>query len=213
VEIGLWPDSQIIEVEVIWFMEGSAVSESLSVESSGQGGGGFTLPFDIMAAFYGALSGFVVVLVGIIAWRTVSERTPTIEGRGDKVLRDSRITRRLENAPAKREVLCPGCEQRLNIPSEHTGTVRCPACTTQFSTETDYEDPTVQPLTDALPENPESSETSPDPEPAPSWPVARSTEEILSCPECDQRLRIRLDRRPVHSRCPACRTEFIAELG
>ena len=213
VEIGLWPDSQIIEVEVIWFMEGSAVSESLSVESSGQGGGGLTLPFDIMAAFYGALSGFAVVLVGIIAWRTVSERTPSTEGGEGKVLRDSRITRRLENAPAKREVLCPGCEQRLNIPSEHTGTVRCPACTTQFSTETDYEDPTVQPLTDALPKNPESSETPPDPEPAPWWPVARSTEEILSCPECDQRLRIPLERRPVHSRCPACRTEFIAELG
>jgi len=213
VEIGLWPDSQIIEVEVIWFMEDSAASESLSVESSGQGGGGLTLPFDIMAAFYGALSGFAVVLVGIIAWRTVSERTPSTEGGEGKVLRDSRITRRLENAPSKREVLCPSCEQRLNIPSEHTGTVRCPACTTQFSTETDYDDSTVQPLTDPLPQNPESSETPPDSEPAPWWPVARSTEEILSCPECDQRLRIPLERRPVHSRCPACRTEFMAELG
>ena len=213
VEIDLWPDSQIIEVEVIWFMDGSAVSEPLFVESSVQGGDRLTLPFDIMAAFYGALSGFAVVLVGVIAWRTVSERTPSTEGGGGKVLRDSRITRRLENAPSKREVLCPGCEQRLNIPSEHTGTVRCPACTTQFSTETDYDDLTAPPPNDALPQNPEFSEAPPDSEPIPSWPVARSTEEILSCPECDQRLRIQLERRPVHSRCPACRTEFMAELG
>jgi len=213
VEIGQWPDSQIIEVEVIWFMEGSAVSELLSVESSGQGDGELTLPFDIMAAFYGALSGFAVVLVGIIAWRTVSERTPSTEGERGKVLRDSRITRRLGNAPVKREVLCPGCEQRLNIPSEHTGAVRCPACTTQFSTETDYEDSSVQPLNDALLQNPESSEPPPDPEPAHWSPVASSIEDILSCPECDQRLRIPLERRPVQSRCPACRTEFMAESG
>ena len=212
-EISPWPDSQIVELEVTWFMEGAAVSEFLSVEST-DSGGGTELPFDLMAAFYGALSGFAVVLVGIIAWRTVSERTPgTEEGRG-KMLRDSRITRRFEKAPAKREIQCPNCEQRLNIPSEHTGTVRCPACMSQFSAEPAQEEPAVQFPTEPRPQGPGSSEGgTAEPEPAPSWPVARSNEEILSCPECDQRLRVPLERRPVRSRCPACRTEFMAEVG
>jgi len=159
-------------------------------------------------------SGSTSGVSAIIAWRTVSERTPSTEGGEGKVLRDSRITRRLENAPSKREVLCPSCEQRLNIPSEHTGTVRCPACMSQFSAEPAQEEPAVQFPTEPRPQGPGSSEGgTAEPEPAPSWPVARSNEEILSCPECDQRLRVPLERRPVRSRCPACRTEFMAEVG
>ena len=144
-----------------------------------------------MAAVYGAVMGFAVVLVGLVVMRTVSERTPSTEG-GSKVLRDSRITRRIEQAPSKREVRCQSCEQRLSIPSAHTGSVRCPACTTQFSvTEVEDEGDSVS--------EQEDEET--------------NTPETTSCPQCEQRLKIPLERRPVRSRCPACRTEFMAEVG
>ena len=35
--------------------------------------------------------------------------------------------------PAEREIRCPKCEQRLNIPSDYTGTATCPACKSQFN--------------------------------------------------------------------------------
>ena len=43
--------------------------------------------------------------------------------------------------------------------------------------------------------------------------ISKSTNDILSCPSCDQKLKIPLDKRPVKARCPACRCEFFAEVG
>ena len=203
--LGPWPESTMVQAEVVWSMESSETSVSLTVLSQSESGGGWELPFDAMAAVYGAVMGFAVVLVGLVVMRTVSERTPSTEG-GSKVLRDSRITRRIEQAPSKREVRCQSCEQRLSIPSAHTGSVRCPACTTQFSvTEADEEGEPVSEQEDKQTNTPETTST--------DGPVARSNEEILSCPQCEQRLKIPLERRPVRSRCPACRTEFMAEVG
>ena len=42
---------------------------------------------------------------------------------------------------------------------------------------------------------------------------ARSVDDLLSCPSCDQTLKIPISRRPVKARCPACRSEFLAEVG
>ena len=148
--------------------------------------------------------GLAVVLVGIIVWRSVSERTLSTED-DSKILRESRITRRLERAPQKIEVKCPSCEQRLSIPAEHTGSVRCPACTTQFSAGDIEKDEKAIEQDPGEEVSVKSSAT--------SEPVAKSLEDILSCPQCDQKLRIPIERRPVRSRCPACRTEFMAEVG
>ena len=202
--IGPWPDSRMVEAEVVWMMDGATTSVPLTVFSQSESGGGWELPFDVMAAVYGAFMGLAVVLVGMIVWRSVSEKTPSTED-GSKILRESRITRRLERAPQKREVKCPSCEQRLSIPTEHTGSVRCPACTTQFSTDdTEKGEEAIEQ---------DSGEDASADSSASSEPVVRSLEEILSCPQCDQKLRIPIERRPVRSRCPACRTEFMAEVG
>jgi uncharacterized paraquat-inducible protein A len=150
--------------------------------------------------------GLAVVLVGLIVWRAVSEKTPSTE-KDSKILRESRIARRLERTPPKKEVGCPSCEQRLSIPAEHTGSVRCPACTTQFSAAPIEED------SDSGESRQESQEILTVDSTTTSEPVARSYEEILSCPQCDQQLKVPIERRPVRSRCPACRTEFMAEVG
>ena len=42
---------------------------------------------------------------------------------------------------------------------------------------------------------------------------AMSSNDLLSCHNCEQTLRVALDKRPVRSRCPACRVEFIAKIG
>lgn len=204
--IGPWPDTPMVEAEVVWNMDGYEAIVPLTVFSHSEGGGSWELPFDTMAAVYGAALGLVVVLVGLVVLRAVSERTPSTEG-DSKILRESRIIRRLEGAPIKREVGCPSCEQRLSIPAEHTGSVRCPACTTQFSTaqiEEDSDSDEVDQESQGIP-NEDTNAT--------SELVASSLEEILSCPQCDQKLKISIERRPVRSRCPACRTEFMAEVG
>jgi len=203
--LGPWPESPMVQTEVVWSMSSSETSIPLTVFTQSEGGGGWELPFDAMAAAYGALMGLAVVLIGLVVMRAVSERTPSTES-DSRALRESRITRRMEQAPSKREVKCPSCEQRLSIPSAHTGSVRCPACTTQFSVTE------VKEGGEPNPEQDDEETTTPETTSA-DEPVARSNEEILSCPQCEQRLKIPLERRPVRSRCPACRTEFMAEVG
>ncbi|MED5486836.1 MAG: hypothetical protein VYB40_03940, partial [Candidatus Thermoplasmatota archaeon] len=37
-----------------------------------------------------------------------------------------------------------------------------------------------------------------------------STDDIIRCPDCSQKLKVPYDRRPIRARCPACRCEFRA---
>jgi len=109
----------------------------------------------------------------------------------------------------KREVNCPECDQRLNIPYSHSGAVKCPACTSRFTVEaipTNDEDKSEKPL----PSEPESIENL---SVVSNDLIARSPTDMLSCPSCDQKLKVPLERRPVKARCPACRSEFLAEMG
>ncbi len=205
ISVGPWPDSQVVEADLVWSMDGSFASDSISISSESDVDSGINLPFDIMAALYGAILGFAVVLIGLIVMRAVSERTPSTES-GDKVLRESRITVRQESTSDKKEIPCPSCHQRLKIPLSHSGMVKCPACSSQFSAAP--EDNGV----DDMATSQKTTDSVSEPE-IPSIVTVSSLEDELSCPECQQMLRIPLDRRPVHSRCPACRTEFLAEVG
>ena len=40
---------------------------------------------------------------------------------------------------------------------------------------------------------------------------SKSSDDLLSCPSCNQKLRVPLNKRPTRARCPACRSEFRAE--
>ena len=205
ISIGPWPDSQVVEADLIWSMDGFSASAPISISSESDSDTGIDLPFDIMAALYGAILGFAIVLVGLIVIRAASERTPRTESE-DKVFRESRIALRQETTSDKKEVPCPSCQQRLKIPVTHRGMVKCPACSNQFSTSP------VDVDKEEIPANQKVSEPVPEIQEPPITTVLSSVDE-LPCPECQQMLRIPLDRRPVHSRCPACRTEFLAEAG
>ena len=41
--------------------------------------------------------------------------------------------------------------------------------------------------------------------------AVKSSDDILHCPTCDQALRVQIEKRPVMSRCPVCKTKFMAE--
>ena len=87
------------------------------------------------------------------------------------------------------------------------GRVRCPACSNSFEVgvkekiKVNDEAPRIE--EDSEKENLEkSAEVS-----------STSDTDILPCPSCDQLLKVPLGKRPVMSRCPACRCEFMALGG
>ncbi|MBK70268.1 MAG: hypothetical protein CMB53_02580 [Euryarchaeota archaeon] len=197
--VPMWPDEGDAIVEITWNSEGISAMQSIQIQTREPPAEGFKLPFDTSAALLGSVIGLVVVMVVLAVWRVISEKTPSTDSGGTfKLRRESRIERRAE--VQKVEISCPSCEQRLSVPKSHVGGVKCPSCTVQFQVGS----------SENIPEGDEDlSETTQATDP-PTPKVSSSAEEILSCPSCEQRLKVPLDRRPVMSRCPACRTEFMA---
>ena len=204
-----WPNSKVVDVEIIWLTSGLTESILLEIETYTDTDTEAELPFDLLAAIYGTVTGLVLVMFILVLYRTVSESVEDTGKSRFNRLRKARGEKKKAAAVEKREIPCPECDQRLNIPKSHSGAVKCPACTARFMVEAiDSEDDGSiieedinQPKTDS-PQPKTSQEI-----------VARSMIDLLSCPSCDQSLKVPIERRPVKARCPACRSEFLAEVG
>ena len=164
---------------------------------------GFEVPFDTSAALLGAVSGLVIMMIALVLWRVATERTPsTVTERAPSL---SRIEKRRESDNI--EVSCPTCNQRLSVPGDHVGRVRCPACTNSFEVGVKNNPRMIGK------EAPEDKPTINKDVIEDMIPISKSDTDILTCPSCEQLLKVPIERRPVMSRCPACRTEFNALRG
>ncbi len=204
-----WPDSKVVDVEIIWLTSGLTERILLEIETYTETDTEAELPFDLIAAIYGTVTGLVLVMFILVLYRTVSESVEDTGKSRFNRLRKARGEKKKAAAVEKREIPCPECDQRLNIPNTHSGAVKCPACTARFMVESiDSEDDELT-LEDDI-NQPKSDSTQPTTR---QEIIARSMIDLLSCPSCDQSLKVPIERRPVKARCPACRSEFLAEVG
>ena len=204
IEITSWEYSLTTDIKFIWTMDELTTTNQTSIIIDSGSSTSFTLPFNIYAALYGALSGLAIVMASLVVFRVVSQNTPSTFS---SLSRNKLPVRGVSNSlrpDEKKEVSCPSCSQRLNIPSTHEGLVKCPACTMQFSQSQSVEikDKNSSPI-------PKVSDKTNNNSALESY----SESDLLPCPRCEQTLRVPLDKRPIRSRCPACRAEFIAKLG
>lgn len=205
IEITSWKYSQTTDINFIWTMDELTASNQTTIVVDAGTSTSLSVPFNINAAIYGALSGLAIVMTLLVIMRVVSQRTPSTEAswRGKKSS-ESRISRS-GNLDEKIEIQCPGCSQRLNIPSNHEGSVKCPACTMLFKPLLKNENK-IESSSDII--------SNRDDENTPDLPLeSYSDNDLLRCPQCEQTLKVSLDKRPIKSRCPACRAEFIAKKG
>ena len=183
--ISEWIERDNVDVEVQWSSDGVISTRIYSIEPNIDDQG-LELPFDILAAGYGILAGILIILVGTFSWRAVSSRTPTTS---NLRLREAKESQSSQLRIEKREIECSFCDQRLMVPSDHVGGRRCPSCSMEF-------------MVGGPSESNEESE---------KLDVVKSSDDILHCPTCDQALRVHIEKRPVMSRCPVCKTQFMAE--
>ncbi len=183
--ISEWMENDNVDVEVQWSSNGVISTRIYSIEPNTDDQEP-ELPFDILAAGYGILAGILIILVGTFSWRAVSSRTPNTS---NLRLREAKESQSSQLRVEKREIACSFCDQRLMVPNDHVGGVRCPACSMEFMVGGPDES------------NEESEEIN----------VVKSSDDILHCPTCDQALRVQIEKRPVMSRCPVCKTKFMAE--
>ena len=161
------------------------------------------LPFDIYAVSYGSIAGLAIVIMAKIVISAISNRTPsTVNNSRLRPPRKSRLDSKNTEKKQKREVICPLCEQRLNVPSSHDGLVKCPSCESNFEVQPLEDKPLEK--DDVLQEKMESDDIEI------TIPSASSSGDMLNCPSCEQKLRVLESKRPVRARCPACKCEFMA---
>lgn len=204
-----WPDSKVVDVHIIWLTSGVTESLLLEIETYSDNNAEAELPFDIMAAIYGTVTGLVLVMFILVMYRTVSESVEDTGKSRFNRIREARGEKKKSAAVQKREIPCPECDQRLHIPNSHSGAVKCPACTSRFIVDSIPSDGVDSIPEEDIVENQSESHMLQ----LPKDISARSMDDLLSCPSCDQTLKIPINKRPVKARCPACRSEFLAEFG
>ena len=198
-----WQDEGTTALQVKFSSAVSTSSGSIAVQANQRPLEGFEIPFDPTAALLGAVSGLVLMMILLAFWRVATERTPDTEKK--KLESTSRIEKRMKSNNI--EASCPTCSQRLSIPGDHVGRVRCPACSNSFEVGVREEIKISNDPPDKK-EEIESKDTEKNVD-----IFSSSDSDILSCPSCDQLLKVPLAKRPVMSRCPACRCEFMAFGG
>ena len=187
-----WPQGDRVDLEIQWLTGDNTKIEYLIIDSKSENNG-LTTPFDLLSAAYGAIGGILAILLGTLVWRGVVNRTPSTSKIG---LRETKEEKESRSKLNKKELSCAFCDQRLMVPLGHIGAVKCPSCTMEFQVGAEEE---------KVIKSQENHNGDLD------YRISRSNEDNLNCPECDQALRVPIERRPVLSRCPMCKTEFMAE--
>ena len=148
--------------------------------------GGFEFPFQLQAAIIGSVMGVVVLLLTILVMRTFNTEVTTTNFGGEGTKNPKDLTTK-----------CSNCGLQL-YHSKFEQNVRCPACSTMNT-------PGRRKRTDPL----NSKEISAVQE---TEMTASSSNDIISCPQCSQALKVPMSRRPVMARCPACKCTFEATV-
>ena len=202
INIESWNYVQLVNATIIWISESYSGGDWVFVTPSITGQSD-SYDVDYYSLFYGSVFGLSTVLIGKVAISAVSNRTPnTNPGTNLRSPRKSKISS-ISTDLNKKEIVCPLCEQRLNIPLNHIGMVRCPSCKSNFDTE-DGNSEVDDNITNDQQDNQGTQY---------DVMVVSSNLDMLDCPECSQKLKIPLGKRPVRARCPACRSEFMATKG
>jgi uncharacterized protein YbaR (Trm112 family) len=202
INIESWNYVQLVNTTIIWISDSDSGGDWVFITPSNSGQSD-SYGIDFFSLFYGLVFGLSAVLIGKVVIGAVSNRTPSTNPDSD--LRPPRKSKNSTTSSNKnkREISCPLCEQRLNVPQNHDGMVKCPSCTSNFDIKDDnsrVEDNIINVQRD-------NQETQYD------IMVVSSNMDMLDCPGCSQKLKVPLGKRPVRARCPACRSEFMATQG
>lgn len=185
----------------IYFISGEYSNDYWTIIESSNSPSISTLPFDIYAVIYGSIAGLSIVIVGKIVISAISNRTPsTFNNSKLRPPRESRSGLKNNDKLQNKEVCCPLCEQRLNVPLSHEGRVKCPSCDSTFEVQSFKKNSQDIDPREIEPEYDESIKIL----------SSSSSGDMLNCPSCEQKLRVLESKRPVRARCPACRCEFMA---
>ena len=136
INIESWNYVQLVNTTIIWISDSDSGGDWVFITPSNSGQSD-SYGIDFFSLFYGLVFGLSAVLIGKVVIGAVSNRTPSTNPDSD--LRPPRKSKNSTTSSNKnkREISCPLCEQRLNIPLNHSGMLRCPSCKSNFDIKDD----------------------------------------------------------------------------
>ena len=210
-----WPEGSVVDVSLIWHTSNTDATGVASFLSQAEDSTEAESTIDWMSIVYGSLAGLFIGLVT----RTVMRARAGVpllsrRERGERKSKPKKSPSKV--AEEKVEVACPACDQRLRVPATYSGSARCPACAQTFPVEASVEEPPSEieeevPIEETVVAPIEQeSEQEPEPVLVEQEITSSSSDDVIHCPDCEQKLKVPYNRRPVRARCPACKCEFRA---
>ncbi len=217
-----WPEGSSVDLNLVWYTpetEGQSCTENCTFLSESGESAEESASIEWMSIVYGSLAGLFIGLVT----RTVMRARAGVpilsrRERGERTAKPKKS--QAKSVDKKIEVACPYCDQRLRVPATYSGTARCPACAQTFPVEATEEEiaeesPSLDDENEEVEEEVTESiedgvEAEPEPITSSDEKESSSSDDVIRCPDCEQKLKVPYDRRPVRARCPACKCEFRA---
>ena len=209
-----WPKGSVVDLSLIWQTPHTDATGSASFLSQVDDSVESEASIDWMSIVYGSLAGLFIGLVTRTVMRARAG-APLLSRRERGERKEKPKKSPEKTVDEKIEVACPACDQRLRVPATYSGSARCPACTQTFPVEAIEEEPDEPSVVDQseFDKDDESVdevvEVMPEPE-VEEEKSSASAGDVIQCPDCEQKLKVPYDRRPVRARCPACKCEFRA---
>ena len=197
-----WPKGSTVALRAVWSIDGESVTEEVSY-ISGQPVVESEVQWPIGAMALGIALGAALVLGARLRFRSEPSTKPQKSPSAS-----SRVPPTPATKDEKREISCPSCDRRLRVPVAYSGSVGCPDCSTKFPVSAEPTPPEPAQNTTF-----ESTSDEVNEEEVPATKKEKNDGKVeLSCPDCDQTLRIPASYRG-SVRCPACTKIFKAGEG
>lgn len=198
--LGDWPSGDEVSLVASWQVSRQVLTaDEIFISSSTQTEDESSGVTDFFPGILGglALAAVIILVVRIINSRQGQEPT-TAKKKPVKTSSDSKP----ELSDVKIQIGCPECSRQLRIPSNYSGSVRCPDCNHNF----DVDDDSEEQLDD---DEDDITEITTQQEPDEVKEINDGKIEV-GCPECSQTLRIP-ESYSGSVRCPACKNIFKSE--
>ncbi len=183
-----WPEGEQVSLIATWSISSQSISaDEIFISSI------IEIEEESNIPWSGIFGGVVIAAVIILIIRLRNNNTGISQEKKDKEIKT--VEKETEMSEIKIQVGCPECSRQLRIPSNYSGSVRCPDCTHSFEVE-ERKDPTRE---FEEPEDEQEDE---------AIPLGDGKIEV-GCPDCSQTLRIP-NSYTGSVRCPACKSIFKA---
>lgn len=146
----------------------------------------------------GILGGVALAAAIILIVRIVNSRQGQDSKKAKKKITKSPEKSKPALSDIKIQVGCPECSRQLRVPSNYSGSVRCPDCNHNFAVEEEHDEIQEEVVESNVEENLEEVQE------------VNDGKIEVGCPECSQTLRIPQSYSG-SVRCPACKNIFRSE--